>query len=86
MLIAAAVPDLGPFISLIGAVCLSMLGLIIPSVIELVTYHAETGSHSLLRIIKSVLIIAFGILGFVTGTYSSLDEIVREHFGHDNGQ
>lgn len=69
VIIAALVPDLGPFISLIGAVCLSMLGLIFPSIIELVTYQVESGSHSYTMIIKNTLIISFGILGFFTGAF-----------------
>ncbi|KAJ9584881.1 hypothetical protein L9F63_020781, partial [Diploptera punctata] len=35
--VAAAVPELGPIISLIGAVCFSTLGLFIPSVIDTIT-------------------------------------------------
>lgn len=35
---AAAIPNLGPFISLVGAVCLSTLGLMFPAIIEVVTF------------------------------------------------
>lgn len=38
MLIAALVPDLAPFISLIGAVFFSILGLMCPAVIHLATF------------------------------------------------
>lgn len=43
VLIAALVPDLAPFISLIGAVFFSILGLMCPAVIHLVAYweHGE---------------------------------------------
>lgn len=82
VVIAILVPELGPFISLIGAVCLSMLGLIFPSIIEIITYQAEPGKISPWIILKNILIISFGILGFVTGAYTSVYEIIREHFNH----
>lgn len=82
VVIAILVPELGPFISLIGAVCLSMLGLIFPSIIEIITYQAEPGKISPLMIFKNIFIISFGILGFVTGAYTSIFEIIRDHFQH----
>lgn len=79
--IACAFPDLGPFISLIGAVCLSMLGLIFPAIIETVTYWENPGLGAIKwRLWKNVFLFGFGILGFVTGTFSSLTEIA-ESFG-----
>lgn len=80
VVIAALVPQLGPFISLIGAVCLSMLGLIFPSIIEMVTYQAEGNRTSYIRITKNIVIISFGILGFATGAYTSIQEIIESHF------
>lgn len=75
---AAAVPDLGPFISLIGAVCLSTLGLMFPSVIEIVVYWSEPGlGRFYWRLWKNLLLILFGIVGFVTGTFVSLQEIAE---------
>ncbi|XP_044576947.1 proton-coupled amino acid transporter-like protein pathetic isoform X1 [Cotesia glomerata] len=76
--IAIAVPKLGPFISLVGAICLSTLGLMFPSVIELVTvWETEDGLGPFYwRLWKNIFIICFGILGFVTGSYVSLQEIM----------
>ncbi|XP_011312100.1 proton-coupled amino acid transporter 2 isoform X2 [Fopius arisanus] len=78
--IAIAVPNLGPFISLVGAVCLSTLGLMFPSIIELVTvWEQENGlGRYNWRLWKNILIILFGVLGFVTGTYTSILEIVND--------
>nr|CAD7258642.1 unnamed protein product [Timema shepardi] len=77
--IAAAIPNLGPFISLVGAVCLSTLGIMFPAIIELVTFWEEPGLGRFNWVLwKNLAIILFGVLGFVTGTYSSIDEIVRE--------
>ncbi|XP_049784560.1 proton-coupled amino acid transporter-like protein pathetic [Schistocerca cancellata] len=77
--VAAAVPNLGPIISLVGAVCLSTLGLMFPAIIELATYWESPGLGSYYwRLWKNVLIILFGVLGFVTGTWTSIQEIVEE--------
>uniref|UniRef100_A0A6M2E1N5 Putative amino acid transporter n=1 Tax=Xenopsylla cheopis TaxID=163159 RepID=A0A6M2E1N5_XENCH len=78
--IAVAIPNLGPFISLIGAVCLSTLGLMFPAIIELVTYWERPGLGTYnWRLWKNGFLICFGILGFVTGTYVSIQEIIEAH-------
>lgn len=80
--VAAAIPQLGPFISLVGAVCLSTLGLMFPAIIELVTYWESPGMGSCYwRLWKNFFIILFGILGFVTGTITSIEEIIIEFGG-----
>ncbi|KAG5317011.1 S36A4 protein, partial [Acromyrmex heyeri] len=77
--VAIAIPNLGPFISLVGAVCLSTLGLMFPSVIELVTvWEQENGLGKWnWRLWKNIAIISFGVLGFLTGTYVSIQEILE---------
>ncbi|KAG5897968.1 hypothetical protein JTB14_013542 [Gonioctena quinquepunctata] len=78
VVLAILIPNLGGFISLVGAVCLSMLGLIFPSIIELVTFYEEPGLGRFnWRLWKNVFLICFGLLGFVTGTYVSLQEIIH---------
>lgn len=77
VVMAVVIPNLGAFISLVGAVCLSMLGLIFPSIIELVTYYEEPGLGRLnWRLWKNLFLICFGLVGFVTGTYYSVHEII----------
>lgn len=78
--ISVAIPQLGPFIGLIGAVCLSTLGLMFPSIIEIVTYYERPGFGRFNWILwKNILLICFGIIGFCTGTYVSIQEIVAEY-------
>lgn len=74
---AIAIPNLGPFISLVGALCLSTLGLMFPSIIELVTvWEQENGlGRFYWRLWKNIFIISFGVLGLLTGTYTSIGEI-----------
>lgn len=74
--LAIAIPHLGPFISLVGAVCLSTLGLMFPAVIELITFWDTPGGLGAYnwKVYKNMAVIAFGMLGFVTGTYVSIQE------------
>ncbi|XP_034255640.1 proton-coupled amino acid transporter-like protein pathetic isoform X2 [Thrips palmi] len=78
--IAIAIPMLGPFISLVGAVCLSTLGLMFPAVIEVVTFWDTPGGLGAYnwKLYKNAAIFSFGLLGFVTGTYVSVEDIIAE--------
>ncbi|XP_063591704.1 proton-coupled amino acid transporter-like protein pathetic [Penaeus indicus] len=73
--LAAAIPNIGLFISLVGAVSSSTLALIFPPLIEVVTFWPDRGPYNW-RIIKCSLIALFGIIGFITGTISSIEAIV----------
>lgn len=78
VLVAVAVPNLGPFISLIGAVCVSTLGLMFPALVEIITYWESPGfGRYNWRMVKNVLLIIFGIIGFLAGTYVSVLEILE---------
>lgn len=81
ILIAILVPNLGGFISLVGAVCLSMLGLIFPAVIELVTIWEKPGLGPYkYKLWKNLALILFGLIGFVFGTYVSILDIIKETY------
>ncbi|XP_075224513.1 proton-coupled amino acid transporter-like protein acs isoform X2 [Lycorma delicatula] len=73
-LLAVAVPNLGSVISLVGAVSSSTLALIFPPIIDLVTFWDKGMSTS--TIIKDALVMIFGLLGFVFGSYVSLLNIL----------
>ncbi|XP_054274645.1 proton-coupled amino acid transporter-like protein pathetic isoform X2 [Macrosteles quadrilineatus] len=82
VLIAIMVPNLGPFISLVGAVCLSFLGLMFPSIVEIIVYWgSEEGLGKGNWILwKNLAVIMFGVVGFFTGSYTSILEIIEEHY------
>lgn len=77
--IAIAIPNLGPFISLVGAVCLSFLGLIFPATIETVTFWDRPNGLGRLNWVlwKNIFLVFFGIIGFLTGSYVSICEILE---------
>ncbi|XP_014243772.1 proton-coupled amino acid transporter-like protein CG1139 [Cimex lectularius] len=77
LLLAAAIPRLGLFISLFGALCLSVLGLIFPAVIELCTlWPDQLGKYNWI-IWKDVLLVIFGFVGLICGTGITLIDIVN---------
>lgn len=76
-LVAAAVPELGLFISLFGAFCLSILGLAFPAIMELcVLYPDKLGKLNWIMW-KDIGLIIFALIGLVSGTYSSMLDIIK---------
>ena len=75
--LAAFVPHLELLITLIGAFASSGLALIFPPIIEIITYSAEGENLSWLSFIKNIFIILIGLVGFVTGTYTSVRDIIK---------
>ncbi|XP_077301655.1 proton-coupled amino acid transporter-like protein acs [Arctopsyche grandis] len=76
-ILAIAIPRLSLFISLFGALCLSAMGIAFPAIMELcVAWPDKFGPYKWL-LIKDVLLILFGLIGLVAGTYTSLVDIVK---------
>lgn len=76
VILAESIPQLGLFISLVGAVSSSTLALIIPPLIELVLTSQKSKGISVIIAAKDILIILLGLFVFVTGTFQSIRNIV----------
>lgn len=76
VVLAAIVPNLGPIISLVGAVSSSTLALIFPPLIEIITFWPNKLGRNNWILWKDIGIMIFGIAGFVFGTYASVMEIL----------
>ncbi|KAF5294152.1 hypothetical protein FQA39_LY13523 [Lamprigera yunnana] len=74
--IAIGVPTIGPFISLIGALCFSFLGLIIPILIEIVTFWEKGFGRYNWKIFKNVIVLVTGALALIFGTKSAVEDII----------
>uniref|UniRef100_A0A1B0D729 Amino acid transporter transmembrane domain-containing protein n=1 Tax=Phlebotomus papatasi TaxID=29031 RepID=A0A1B0D729_PHLPP len=75
-LLAVAIPRLGLFISLFGALCLSALGLAFPCIMEIcVLWPNDLGPWRYV-LIRDILLIVFGVIGLVAGTYTSVRDII----------
>ncbi|XP_043286776.1 proton-coupled amino acid transporter 1-like isoform X2 [Venturia canescens] len=75
-ILAEAIPQLGLFISLVGAVSSTALALIFPPIMEMVICSQQS-TMSLNTMIKDLCILLIGVLGCVTGTYQSVASIVE---------
>merc|ERR1712179_354419 len=72
--LAAAIPKLDLFISLVGAISSSTLALMAPPIIDTMTNWQEIGK---LRIARNIFLFSIGFLGFLTGSFVSLENIIK---------
>ncbi|XP_023937504.2 proton-coupled amino acid transporter-like protein CG1139 [Bicyclus anynana] len=76
--LAVAVPRLGLFISLFGALCLSALGICFPALMEVcVNFPQRASTARNILFGKDALLFIIGIVGLIAGTYTALVSIVR---------
>lgn len=76
VLLAVAVPTIGPFVSLIGACFFSTLGLIFPVIIEILTYWDQGFGKFNWMIWKNVVIAIFGLISMAFGAIEGVKSIV----------
>ncbi|XP_063236047.1 proton-coupled amino acid transporter-like protein pathetic [Bacillus rossius redtenbacheri] len=76
VVLAVAVPTIGPFMGLVGAVCFSLVGIIVPPVIEVVTFWDEGLGYAYYRIWKNSIIIIFGAIAMLSGSYVNILDII----------
>lgn len=78
--LAIAVPALEPFISLVGAVFFSTLGLFVPAFIEIV-FCQTNGGHGYMdwKLWKNLLLMLFSVIALVSGSFVSIKEIVETY-------
>ncbi|CAK1588097.1 unnamed protein product [Parnassius mnemosyne] len=76
-ILAESIPQLGLFISLVGAISSTALALVFPPLIELVYKSQTSKGIPIVILMKNIVIISLGLFIFVTGTYESIASIVR---------
>ncbi|KAJ8928130.1 hypothetical protein NQ314_019356 [Rhamnusium bicolor] len=74
--LAVAVPTIIPFVSLIGAFCFSILGLMVPVGIEVLTFWDKGFGKFNWKIFKNVVVVLTGTLALVFGSKSAVEDII----------
>lgn len=80
--LAIAVPDLEPFISLVGAVFFSTLGLFVPAFIEII-FLETNGGHGYLKwkLWKNLIVMLFSVIALISGSFVSIKDIIETYTG-----
>ncbi len=84
--LALAIPDLDDLITLVGAFASSALALIFPPLLEMLVFWNSPdrkwcGLPRPFWITKDILIMTLGIVGFIVGTFASIQDIAENfHF------
>lgn len=74
--LAIAVPTIIPFVSLIGAFCFSILGLMVPVGMEVLTFWDKGFGKFNWKIFKNVIVVFIGMLALIFGSKSAIVDIV----------
>lgn len=74
---AVLIPKLEQFISLVGALSLSTLGLLFPAILQTAArWNLVTGYAKAFMIFKNTVIGLIGLAGFIIGTTVSIKNII----------
>ncbi|RZC40870.1 Aa trans domain containing protein, partial [Asbolus verrucosus] len=80
VVIAIVVPKIIPFVSLIGALCFSTLGLLCPVAIEILTCWEDGFGRFHWKVLKHFVIIFTAMLAVIFGSKSAIEDIVKTFF------
>lgn len=76
VVLGLTIPMLGLFISLFGAFCLSALGIAFPAIMEICVNWPDNLGRFKWILIKDILLIIFGVIGLLSGSFSCISEMV----------
>lgn len=74
---ALAIPNVGLFTSLIGALCLSMLGFSLPSLMEICVLYPNSYGRFNYILWKDVLLILFGFCAMILGVTITIIALIE---------
>uniref|UniRef100_A0A1B6BZR9 Amino acid transporter transmembrane domain-containing protein n=1 Tax=Clastoptera arizonana TaxID=38151 RepID=A0A1B6BZR9_9HEMI len=79
VVIAVLVPNLSPVLSLVGAFGFSGLGILFPSVVETIVFWECGYKPFQFGFLKNIFLLLIWIVATITGTYSSIEEIITQY-------
>ncbi|XP_016941806.4 glutamate transporter polyphemus [Drosophila suzukii] len=76
-------PNLGPLLSLVGALTISLLNLVFPALIEICLYYPPEYNYGKLKwkLVKDIFYVVIGLIILVQGTVFSIMNMIREWGG-----
>lgn len=77
VLLAVAVPAITPFVSLIGAFFFSILGLMVPVYIEMITFWDKGFGRFYWKVLKNLVVVIAAIMALIFGSQSAIIDIVK---------
>ncbi|XP_015438312.1 PREDICTED: proton-coupled amino acid transporter 4-like [Dufourea novaeangliae] len=79
VVVALLVPNLEPFISLVGAVFFSVLGISIPAIVETIScWEGHLGAYKW-RLWKNCMLLLFSMFALIFGTWTSIVNIIDSY-------
>lgn len=78
--VAELVPNLSLLLSLIGAVCSTVIALVVPPLLEFIILSCEKNGISWFVFLKNSIILLISLIGFLTGGYESMSSIIKAYF------
>lgn len=82
--IAIAVPTIVPFVSLIGAFCFSILGLMAPIAIEMFTFWEKGFGKYNWKIVKNLIVGIIAFLALIFGSKAAIEDIIAMYSNSPN--
>ena len=76
--VAISVPHITPFLTIVGALFFSALGLIFPAIIETIVFWEEGFGFLKWKLFKNIFICIFGVLAMIFGTHSGIKSIINQ--------
>lgn len=76
-MLAIEVPYLALFISLFGALCLSVLGIAFPAIMEICVLYPDKLGVCYNVILRNLVLIVIGMFALITGTHKSVADILH---------
>lgn len=76
--VAVLIPELDLLLSLIGAVCSTVLALVLPPLMEFIIMSCDETKSNWFVTIKNFVILIISFLGFLTGGFESISAIVAK--------
>ncbi|XP_055858843.1 proton-coupled amino acid transporter-like protein pathetic isoform X2 [Episyrphus balteatus] len=75
--VSAAIPDLEPFISLVGAVFFSLLGIMVPSVVQTVFLYPDNLGKWNWIYVKNIILSILALCALIAGSFVSVKDIIK---------